>query len=166
MFRRVDDFLAVWDYEAEATLKVFGALTDASLTQRLHPDVRTLGRLAWHITQSIPEMGARTGLQLDGPAEDEPIPATAALVVERYREAAASLTREVKARWDDATLVVEDDMYGERWPRGRTLFVISGHQAHHRAQMMTLMRFAGLPVPGVYGPTKEEWVQFGMPAQE
>lgn len=166
MFRRVSDFLAVWDYEAEATLKVFGALTDASLSQRFHPDVRTLGRLAWHITQSIPEMGARTGLKLAGPAEDEPIPATAAALVERYREAAESLTREVKAHWDDATLAVEDEMYGEQWPRGRTLFVISGHQAHHRAQMMVLLRLAGLPVPGVYGPTKEEWSQYGMPAQE
>ena len=166
MFRRVSDFLAVWDYESEATLKVFGALTDASLSQRFHPDVRTLGRLAWHITQSIPEMGARTGLKLAGPAEDEPIPATAATIAERYREAADSLTREVKGRWNDAELEVADEMYGEQWPRGRTLFVISGHQAHHRAQMMVLMRLAGLPVPGVYGPTKEEWSRFGMPAQE
>ncbi len=166
MFRRVSDFLAVWDYEAEATLKVLGALTDASLLQRFHPDVRTLGRLAWHITQSIPEMGTRTGLALAGPGEDAPIPTSAADIAERYREAAESLTREVKTRWDDAELEVEDEMYGERWPRGRTLFVISGHQAHHRAQMMVLMRLAGLPVPGVYGPTKEEWGQFGMPAQE
>ncbi|HSW28382.1 MAG TPA: DinB family protein [Longimicrobiales bacterium] len=166
MFRSVSDFLAVWDYEAEATLKVLGALTDASLVQRFHPDVRTLGRLAWHITQSIPEMGARTGLALAGPGEDDPIPGSAADIAARYREAADSLTREVKSRWNDAELELEDEMYGERWPRGRTLFVISGHQAHHRAQMMVLMRLAGLPVPGVYGPTKEEWGQFGMPAQE
>lgn len=166
MFRRIEDFLAVWDYEAEATLKVLGALTDASLVQRFHPDVRTLGRLAWHITQSVPEMGARTGLQLAGPAENEPIPSSAAALAERYREAAESLAREVKSRWNDAELDVEDDMYGERWPRGRTLFAISGHQAHHRAQMTVLLRLAGLPVPGVYGPTREEWAQFGMPAQE
>jgi uncharacterized damage-inducible protein DinB len=166
VFRRVDDFLAVWEYEAEATLKILGALTDASLVQRFHQNVRTLGRLAWHITQSIPEMGARTGLALAGPAEDEPIPTSAAAVAERYREAADSLAREVRAQWSDATLAVEDQMYGERWPRGRTLFVISGHQAHHRAQMMVLMRLAGLPVPGVYGPTKEEWGRFGMPPQE
>ncbi|MHB1192078.1 MAG: DinB family protein [Longimicrobiales bacterium] len=166
MFRRVSDFLAVWSYEAEATLKILGVLTDASLVQRFHPNVRTLGRLAWHITQSIPEMGARTGLALAGPGEDDPIPTSAADIAARYREAAESLAREVKSRWNDAELEVEDEMYGERWPRGRTLFVISGHQAHHRAQMMVLMRLAGLPVPGVYGPTKEEWSQFGMPAQE
>lgn len=166
MFRKVDDFLSVWDYEAEATLKVFGALTDASLAQRLHPDVRTLGRLAWHITQSVTEMSGRTGLAVVGPAEDEPVPASAAALADRYREASSSLAREVKARWTDAELETEDDMYGERWPRGRTLFILLVHQAHHRAQMTVLLRLAGLPVPGVYGPAKEEWSRFGMPAQE
>jgi uncharacterized damage-inducible protein DinB len=166
MFRRVNDFLAVWEYETEATLKILGALTDASLAERLHANVRTLGRLAWHITQSIPEMGVRTGLALAGPAEHEPIPTSAAALAARYREAADSLARQVKDHWDDAELEVEDDMYGERWPRGRTLFVIAVHQAHHRAQMTVLMRLAGLPVPGVYGPAKEEWGRYGMPAQE
>lgn len=166
MFRRVTDFLAVWEYETEATLKILGALTDASLAQRFHPDVRTLGRLAWHITQSIPEMGLRTGLRVAGPGEHEPIPTSAAELAARYREAADSLARQVQDGWNDAELEVEDEMYGERWPRGRTLFVISGHQAHHRAQMTVLMRLAGLPVPGVYGPAKEEWGQLGMPAQE
>lgn len=166
MFRKIDDFLAVWEYEREATLKVLNNLTDASLTQKLHPDVRTLGRLAWHITQTIPEMGARTGLDLTGPGEDEPIPPTAADVATGYGEAAESLDRAVRERWTDADLVVEDDMYGERWARGRSLWVIVGHQAHHRAQLMTLMRIAGLPVPGVYGPAREEWAAYGMPPQE
>jgi len=61
---------------------------------------------------------------------------------------------------------VEDEMYGETWPRGRTLSSIAGHQAHHRAQMMVIMRLVGLQVPGVYGPAKEEWQAFGMPAPE
>jgi len=165
MFRKVEDFLAVWDYEAEATLKVLDALPDASLQRSFHPQVRTLGRLAWHITQSVPEMGARTGMKLAGPGEDDPIPASAAEIAARFREAAESLTREV-SRWTDADLLVEDDMYGERWSRGRTLFVLNGHQAHHRAQMLVLMRMAGLPVPGVYGPAREDWAKFGMPAPE
>lgn len=32
--------------------------------------------------------------------------------------------------------------------------------------MMTLMRIAGLPVPDVYGPAREDWAKLGMPAQE
>lgn len=166
MFRKVEDFLAVWDYETEATLKVLGALTDESLHRELHPGVRTLGRLAWHITQTIPEIGSRTGLKVAGPGQEDPIPAAAAELAARYREAAESLAREVRNRWTDADLLVEDDMVGERWPRGRSLFVIFGHQAHHRAQMMVLMRLAGLTVPGVYGPAREDWAKFGRPAPE
>jgi uncharacterized damage-inducible protein DinB len=166
VFRRIDDFIAVWDYESDATLRVLSALTDASLARRFHPDVRTLGRLAWHITQSIPEMGARTGLALEGPGEDDPVPTAVEELVARYQQAAKSLAAEVAAKWTDLDLEIEDDMYGERWPRGRTLFVISAHQAHHRAQLMVLMRLADLTVPGVYGPAKEDWAQFGMAPPE
>lgn len=166
MFRKVDDFLAAWDYEAEATLKVMGSLTDASLALKLHPDVRPPGRLAWHIAQTIPEMGGRTGLELVGPGEEEPMPSSAAELAARYREAADSLAVAVRERWTDADLLVEDDMYGEFWPRGRTLWALVTHQAHHRGQLVTLLRIAGLPVPGVYGPAREEWAGFGMPAPE
>ncbi len=37
------------------------------------------------------------------------------------------------------------------------------HQTHHRGQMTVLMRQAGLPVAGMYGPTKEDWAKYGMP---
>jgi uncharacterized damage-inducible protein DinB len=30
------------------------------------------------------------------------------------------------------------------------------HQVHHREQMTILMRQAGIVVPGVYGPAREE----------
>ena len=166
MFRRIEDFLAGWEYESEATLKVFRALTDGSLQREVHPDLRTLGRLAWHITQTIPEMGGRAGLKLEGPGVTDPIPSSAAEIGARYEEAADSLAREIRFNWTDNDLEVEDDMYGERWSRGKTLASLVGHQAHHRAQMTVLMRLADLKVPGVYGPSKEEWTAFGMPAQE
>jgi uncharacterized damage-inducible protein DinB len=54
-------------------------------------------------------------------------------------------------------------MYGETWKRGLTLFYLLMHQAHHRGQMTVLMRQAGLPVIGIYGPAKEEWAAQGLP---
>ena len=45
-----------------------------------------------------------------------------------------------------------------------TLFYLIAHQTHHRGQMTVLMRQAGLRVPGIYGPAKEEWAAFGAPA--
>ncbi|HXY38294.1 MAG TPA: DinB family protein [Vicinamibacteria bacterium] len=162
MYRRVSDFLAGWEEERAATLKILSALDDRSLQQAAGADHRTLGRLAWHITVTIPEMMERTGLRLAGPAQDAPPPTHAAEIVRSYDGASRSLADEVRARWDDAALEVEDDMYGERWPRGRTLSALLAHQTHHRGQMTVLMRQAGLRVPGVYGPSREEWSAFGM----
>ncbi len=162
MFRRVSDFLASWDQERKATLKILKALDDRSLQQAAGADHRTLGRLAWHITVTIPEMMERTGLRLTGPAQDAPPPTRAAEIVQCYDGASQSLADQVRASWDDSTLEVQDDMYGERWPRAKTLSALIAHQTHHRGQMTILMRQAGLQVPGVYGPSREEWSAFGM----
>jgi uncharacterized damage-inducible protein DinB len=163
MFRKRADFEKTWSQESEATLKVLRALTDASLQQAVAPSDRTLGRMAWHLAQTIGEMLARTGLAIAGPPEHAPVPARATEIVAAYETAARSLQEQL-AKWDDAALLAEDDMYGERWPRGVTLFALVAHQAHHRGQMTVLMRQAGLAVPGVYGPAREEWAAFGMPA--
>jgi len=53
MFRLISDFKEEWEYEKDATLKVFKFLTDDSLTQRVTPDGRSLGNLAWHITLTL-----------------------------------------------------------------------------------------------------------------
>jgi 5-methylcytosine-specific restriction endonuclease McrA len=76
------------------------------------------------------------------------------------------LHNSIKSNWNDDTLFVEDDMYGEFWKRGSTLAIIISHQIHHRAQLTVVMRLNGLKVPGVYGPSKEEWTSYGMPVQD
>jgi uncharacterized damage-inducible protein DinB len=57
-------------------------------------------------------------------------------------------------------------MYGEKWTRAMALRALIQHEVHHRGQMTVLMRQAGLTVPGVYGPAREEWAAYGMPAQD
>jgi uncharacterized damage-inducible protein DinB len=165
MYRQIQDFLGAWEYETEATLKVFGNLTDESLAQKVSPEGRTLGRLAWHIVQTLPEMGGRTGLAIEGPGEEEPVPDSAAEITSRFKEAAEGLAGGVRG-WTDHDLLQEDDMYGEMWKRGQSLAALVAHQTHHRGQMTVLMRQAGLVVPGVYGPAREEWEQYGAPPQE
>ena len=161
MFRRVADFQKAWEKERASTLKVLGALTDASLEQAVTKDDRTLGRLAWHLATTPNEMMERTGLAVGGPAHDAPPPLTAAAIASAYESAAKAVASGV-ATWTDAMLEVEDEMYGEKWPRGLTLQALVVHQAHHRGQMTVLMRQAGLAVPGVYGPARDEWASMGM----
>ena len=166
MYRHIQDFLGSWAYETEATVKVFNAMTDESLGQQVYGEGRTLGRIAWHIVQTLPEMGGRTGLQIAGPGEEDPVPDSAQQIAELFKEAADLLAGQIQGSWSDDDLEVEDDMYGQRWTRSQTLTALVNHQNHHRGQMTVLMRQAGLTVPGVYGPAKEEWDQYGMPPQE
>ena len=51
----------------------------------------------------------------------------------------------------------------EGWKRGGVLASLVNHQIHHRGQMTVLMRQAGLAVPGIYGPAREEWAKMGLP---
>lgn len=166
MYHKLEDFINDWAYESEATLKVFSNLTDESLNKNVGKNIRTVGRLAWHITTSVIQMSHRTGLIFESVDVDSPVPATAKEIYDTYKEVSEKMIAELKEKWNDETLLIEDDMFGEKWKRGTTLGVIITHQIHHRGQLTTVMRLAELKVPGIYGPAKEEWVQYGMPVQE
>ncbi|MCA1588955.1 MAG: DinB family protein [Acidobacteria bacterium] len=163
MLRKIEDFQKDWAYEAEMTGKMINALTDESIDQKVTPTGRSLGFLAWHLTQTLGEMLGHVGLKIDAPGFDKDCPKTAAEISQAYEKAAGSVSAEIAGNWNDDTLLQEDNMYGETWSRGLTLFYLITHQAHHRGQMTVLMRQAGLIVPGVYGPAKEEWQAHGMP---
>jgi uncharacterized damage-inducible protein DinB len=105
----------------------------------------------------------RTGLAVKGPDEHEAPPSSSAELAAAYDAAASSVLEEVNSKWKDATLSEVDEMYGEKWKKGETLGVLVLHQTHHRGQMTVLMRQAGLRVPSFYGPTREDWAQWGMP---
>ena len=164
MLRKIDDFQKDWNYEAEMTGKILRSLTNESLGRKVTPEGRDLGFLGWHLTQTLGEMLGLVGLKIDAPSHESERPAEAAEIAGAYEKAAKSVADEISAGWTDETLLQEDNMYGETWPRGLTLFYLITHQAHHRGQMTVLMRQAGLPVPGVYGPAKEEWTAMGAPA--
>jgi len=164
MLRKIEDFQKDWAYEAEMTGKVLQTLTNESLGQKVSPDGRNLGFLGWHLTLTLGEMLGLVGLKIEGPADDAECPAEAGEIANAYEKAAKSVANEINANWTDETLLESDNMYGDTWQRGLTLFFLITHQAHHRGQMTVLMRQAGLPVPGVYGPAKEEWAAMGAPA--
>ncbi len=166
MYRRIADFQEDFAVENAATLKLVSALTDASLGQRVAAEGRTLGRLAWHIVGTLREMPASAGLPTEGDEATAPVPATATEIAAAYGRAAADVRAAVAAGWSDDDLDGEIPLYGQTWKRGRVLAALIRHEAHHRGQMTVLMRQAGLTVPGVYGPAREEWTAYGMPAQE
>lgn len=166
MYRRIDDFLADLGGQRESTLKALRTLTDASLAQRVTPEGRTLGRVAWHLVGTLGEMPAAAGLATDASKAEAPVPEHAAEIAAEYVRASEAVAAAVGAAWSDGDLDGEIGIYGESWPRGRVLRALIDHETHHRGQMVVLMRQAGLAVPGVFGPSREEWAALGMPAQE
>lgn len=166
MYNTVKSFVSDWKYESESTLKMLGNLTDESLKQKVWAEGRTLGFLAWHITLSIGEMMAKIGLSPNCPPEDAKMPQRASEIKSTYERAAAALVTELETKLKDEMLGEEISAYGQAFTKAQMLKMLNTHQIHHRGQMTVLMRQAGLKVPGVYGPSKEEWAGYGMPAME
>lgn len=164
MYRTIGDFVLDWKYESGATLKILQSLTDKSLSQRISDEGRSLGFLAWHLVLTLPEMGSKMGLQVTGPAEESEQPTRASEIATAYDISARSVLEAVQRVWNDGILEEKIEMYGEMWKRGDALSSLVRHQIHHRAQMTVLMRQAGLKVHGIYGPSREEWAEMGMPA--
>jgi len=166
MYRKTDDFINEWNYESESTLKLFKNITSGVLNKKDHENVRSIARLAWHITITLSEMLNKGGLNVSGPDEHSNPPETIEEVISAYESSAKSVSGQVKKTWTDANLEEEVNMYGENWKKGTILNVLVKHQAHHRGQLTVLMRQAGLKVPGVYGPVKEDWALYNMPAMD
>lgn len=162
MYTSTSQFLKDWNYESDSTIKLIDNLSDESLKQKVTPEGRSLGFLAWHLAQTIPEMMGKTGLKIEGPEENAPMPESVNDIKSAFEKASNSFAEQLKKSWTDKDLSTEDEMYGEKWKKGMTLLYLMLHQAHHRGQMTVLMRQAGLKVPGIYGPSKEEWAAYGM----
>jgi uncharacterized damage-inducible protein DinB len=162
----MDDFRRTWVAEAKHTLAVLEAIPDPALGVAIAEGHRDLRRLAWHLVESLIEMPTRMGLAMPGAELVKggfigPPPEDMQTVIATYAAASEALLKGTGA-WSDADLERDDDMYGETWKRGHSLYVLVAHQTHHRAQMTVLMRQAALPVPSIYGPVKEGWSAYGV----
>lgn len=164
MFRSIDDFAQEWQHERSNTIRLMQMMTDESLSQAVVPGGRTLGFLAWHLVVTFREMLGHTGLEPDSPDLGTPPPATAQEIVAAYQRGSASVLEQVTGGWSDDMLDDDIPAYGQTFKRGAMLDMLIRHEAHHRGQMTVLMRQAGLPVAGPYGPAREEWAQMGMDA--
>jgi len=166
MYHTIEEFHAEWKQESESTQKLLDLLTDESLSTKVKEGERSLGFLAWHIVISIHEMLSRVGLEFEAPQHDAPVPPTAKEIADGYRQATQGFAEAASTQWTDANLADEHDMYGEMWANATTLDMIVKHQIHHRGQLTVLMRLAGLPLVGMYGPSREDWTSYGAPIPE
>lgn len=162
MYRTIEDFTEAYGVLTEGTIKLFEVLAKGNLDQSVGEGFRTVRQIAWHIVVTVPEMMRLTGLPLSAIDPTTPPPKTAAKIREGYKKVAEELVEAVESNWDDDTLLVVDDMYGAEWARGLSLAALIHHEIHHRGQLTVVLRQAGVKIPGLYGPAKEEWSRYGM----
>ncbi|MEQ2525153.1 hypothetical protein EKG37_06840 [Robertmurraya yapensis] len=162
MYTSIADFLKEWNREAMLTEKVFEGLTDASLKQEVYPEGRTLGRIAWHITTSIPEYLAEFGLKLDLVENGEQVPVTAKEITNTLKEVCEKAALAIEQQWTDQSLKVVQNAFGRQETNASIIMGLIKHIVHHRGQMTVLIRQAGIKPFGVYGPPKEDWVHLGV----
>lgn len=164
MYTSISEFIQEWNQEASSTQKVLDVLTDQSLQQEVSPEDRTLGRIAWHVVASTPGMLTEFGITVENVENGDAVPTSAKTIADTFRKVTADTIDAVKQQWTDASLTEMKNVFGMDMPKGVTLSLLIKHIIHHRGQMTVLMRQAGLSVPGVYGPAREEWSHMGMEA--
>jgi uncharacterized damage-inducible protein DinB len=156
MYTTITEFVEDWRRESGISLKVLRALTDASLQQKSDPEANPLGRIAYHMAKMIGGTATGLGLEVSAPSREAEPPAKAAQIADEYEKAANSLIEQVTARLTDAKMLTEITLFGRAMPIASALQTLVRHQIHHRGQMSVLMRSAGVVVPGIYGPSREE----------
>jgi uncharacterized damage-inducible protein DinB len=161
VFCTIADFIYAWKMESEASSKIFSSLTERALSQPVYGEGRTLGKLVNHLIGAVTTIPSQAGL----PTVPE-IPAYTNVpdLIAAYQQVSDNLIKAVETNWTDETLQEEVKMFARfQWRKGFALLFLILHQTHHRGQITVLMRQAGIQVPGIYGPAKEEWEAMNMP---
>ncbi|WP_347551107.1 DinB family protein [Pseudalkalibacillus hwajinpoensis] len=155
MFRSLEDFIGTWKQEAAQTGRLLDQLTDESLSQQVVADHFTLGKLGIHLSEALAFMMSSAGLDLEPLPESDSNSATE--IAALYKQTADGFVWRLQEQWNDEKLTETTMFFGSETRYGSILFLLLQHQTHHRGQMTVLMRQAGLTVPGMVGPSREEW---------
>jgi uncharacterized damage-inducible protein DinB len=158
MYSRVEDFLSDYQWESESTRKVLRALTPESLAHCKAPgDETSICSLAHHLSESPVYILNQGGLSLTMPEKSEQ--QTVDELAANYDKMIAQLFEQVRT-WKDEDLPNTANFFGMEWPKGLALSITLHHEIHHRGQLTAMMRNAGVPVPSIYGPNREETAEF------
>jgi uncharacterized damage-inducible protein DinB len=155
----LERFLAVWDYEAQNTVKLLQALPATQYDFRPDPGGRSLGELAWHLAEGDAYMtfGIERGqFSFDMKPPNIERPRTVEALVPEYervhREAVARI-RKLTPQDLDRTI---EFFGGPMTIRDLLANALLAHGIHHRGQLALMCRLAGGKAPGLYGPNREE----------
>ncbi|MCK0473192.1 DinB family protein [Halalkalibacter sp. APA_J-10(15)] len=155
MYRTVEDFIQDWSAATAGTNQVLEAMTDETLSQSIVEGHSSLGWLGWHLANSPVSFASLVGVSVAPASDSQDVPTSAADILNAYKQVGERVKSRVEETLTDEMMVEEVEAMGRKVPRGALLRLLIDHQTHHRGQMTVLLRQAGLPVPGIMGPTQE-----------
>jgi uncharacterized damage-inducible protein DinB len=152
------------EHEAQTTRKLLERVPDNRLAWRPHEKGRTLGDLAMHVAMvpgSVVDFVSRPTPTQAPDFADPPAPATTPELVHAFDESVAKAKRILSGMSDAAATETWRLMRGERElvavPRAAFMrSVLLNHWYHHRGQLSVYLRFLGVPLPSIYGPSADE----------
>ena len=152
----INDFITDWSHAAEGTLRVLQSLSDEKLDQAIVEGHSSLGWLGWHLATSPAFFAGLVGLDIKSAIGENKESIKVIDILETYKKVVEAVKSAVESNLTDEKLVEKIESFAGETTRGALLRELIDHQTHHRGQMTVLLRQAGLPVPGVMGPTKED----------
>jgi uncharacterized damage-inducible protein DinB len=152
------------EHEAQTTRKLLERVPDSRLSWRPHEKGRTLGDLAMHVAMvpgSVSDFVSRPTPAQAPDFADPPAPATTPELVRAFDESLAKAKRILSGMSDAAANETWRLMRGDRelvaMPRAAFMrSVLLNHWYHHRGQLSVYLRFLGVPLPSIYGPSADE----------
>ncbi len=164
MSSSVSKALSDLDHEFANTRRMLERVPFDRFDFKLHDKSWPLGKLALHLTD-LPALGTSvlTTPAFDFAAQRRPETAVTdtAGLLGRWDKHAAAFKAHLETATDSDLLTVWTATAGDRtvmqMPRIAVLrSMILNHMVHHRAQLTIYFRLAGIPVPGLYGPSADE----------
>ena len=155
-----ETLMNTWNREADSTLKLLKALPATQYDFRPDATGRSLGELAWHLSEGDAYMSqwiatGKFDMGNKPPNIDRPRTVEAlAPGFERVHKEAVTRIQHLKPEDLDRTLPFFN---GQQMPIRVILWdMIVAHGIHHRGQLSLMCRLAGGQCPGLYGPNREE----------
>lgn len=152
------------EQEAHTTRRLLERVPDNRLSWRPHEKGRTLGELAMHVAMvpgSVAHIASMPSPTQAPDFTDPPSPPTTRELMGVLDESIARAKGILAGMSDAAATEVWRLVRGERelvaMPRAAFMRAIMlNHWYHHRGQLSVYLRFLGVPLPSIYGPSADE----------
>lgn len=155
-----ESFLKTWEHESQGAIRAMEAIPADRYDYRPDPKGRSLGEMAWHLSEVEGYMttgvtARRFDVNEAIPELKRPLEASQLapgyrrvheLALERLRNLKPEVLDEKVTFFDGTPMAVRDVLW----------YALLHHFIHHRAQLVLLCRQAGGAPPGLYGPNREE----------